>query len=95
MDVQMPRMNGLEASRTIRGGANPLGRTIPIIAMTANAFTEDIQNCLDAGMNAHVSKPLDIAVLERVLRSIANGNAAGGDTCSSQKDISDPTCLIS
>mgnify|MGYP004645136333 FL=1 len=85
MDVQMPRMNGLEASRAIRGGANPLGRTIPIIAMTANAFTEDIQNCLDAGMNAHVSKPLDIAVLERVLRSIANGNAAGGDTCSSQK----------
>lgn len=92
----MPRMNGLEASRAIRGGANPLGRTIPIIAMTANAFTEDIQNCLDAGMNAHVSKPLDIAVLERVLRSIANGNAAGGGTLvRHKKDISDPTCLIS
>ena len=47
LDIQMPRMNGLEASRTIRGGSNPLGQTIPIIAMTANAFTEDIRDCLD------------------------------------------------
>lgn len=68
MDVQMPVMNGLEATRRIRSGENPLGATIPIIAMTANAFAEDVQECMDAGMNAHVSKPLDIRALERALR---------------------------
>lgn len=73
MDVQMPVMNGLEATRAIRASRNPLGKTIPIIAMTANAFTEDIQNCLDAGMDAHVSKPLEIAVLERTLQAVWNG----------------------
>ena len=60
MDVQMPNMNGLEATKRIRNGKNPLGRTIPIIAITANAFNSDVQECLDAGMDAHVSKPLDI-----------------------------------
>lgn len=77
LDIQMPRMNGLEASRTIRGGSNPLGQTIPIIAMTANAFTEDIRDCLNAGMDAHVSKPIDIAVLERTLRNLMAENAGG------------------
>lgn len=67
MDVQMPVMNGLEAARAIRRGNNPLGRTIPIIAMTANAFVEDVQDCLDAGMNAHISKPIDISALETIL----------------------------
>ena len=67
MDVQMPVMNGLEAARAIRCGNNPLGRTIPIIAMTANAFVEDVQDCLDAGMNAHISKPIDISALETIL----------------------------
>ena len=66
---------------------NPLGQTIPILAMTANAFTEDIQVCLDAGMDAHVSKPLEISVLERTLLSVTGGNIAGGDTCSPQEDI--------
>ncbi len=78
MDVQMPVMNGLEATRAIRAGENPLGQTIPILAMTANAFTEDIQVCLDAGMDAHVSKPLEISVLERTLLSVTDGNIAGG-----------------
>ena len=78
LDIQMPRMNGLEASRTIRVGSNPLGQTIPIIAMTANAFTEDIRDCLNAGMDAHVSKPIDIAVLERTLRNLMAENAGGG-----------------
>ena len=88
MDVQMPVMNGLEATRAIRAGENPLGQTIPILAMTANAFTEDIQVCLDAGMDAHVSKPLEISVLERTLLSVTGGNiAGGGDTCSPQEDI--------
>ena len=54
MDVQMPAINGLDATREIRRGKNPLGRTIPIIAMTANAFSSDKQACLDAGMNAPV-----------------------------------------
>lgn len=73
MDVQMPQMNGLEATRMIRNGTNPLGKNIPIIAMTANAFSEDIQNCLAAGMNAHIPKPLDIAVLEKTLRGLSVG----------------------
>lgn len=81
MDVQMPVMNGLDAARAIRSSNNPLGRTIPIIAMTANAFSDDVQNCLNAGMNAHVSKPLDIAALERNIRSIFGVNfSAGGGT---------------
>ena len=75
MDVQMPVMNGLDATRAIRHGENPLGQTIPIIAMTANAFAEDVQDCLDAGMNAHVSKPIDIGVLESALSEIEGRSA--------------------
>lgn len=70
MDIQMPVMNGLEATRAIREGKNPLGKTIPIIAMTANAFTEDIQQSMEAGMNAHISKPLDTELLEKVVGSL-------------------------
>lgn len=68
MDVQMPVMNGLEAIRAIRSGKNPLGKTIPILAMTANAFTEDMEKSKEAGMDEHLSKPVDIAVLERAVR---------------------------
>ena len=71
MDVQMPVMDGYEATRQIRNSANPLGKTIPIIAMTANAFSEDIQNCLEAGMDAHVSKPVNITILEKTLSQFA------------------------
>ena len=78
MDIQMPVMNGLEAARAIRQGENPLGKTIPIIAMTANAFSDDVQNCIDAGMDAHVAKPLDIAVLERALQACLHANSCGG-----------------
>ena len=67
MDVQMPTMNGYEATRAIRSGENPLGKTIPIIAMTANAFAEDVQKSIDAGMDSHLSKPVDMAQLERTL----------------------------
>lgn len=80
MDVQMPRMNGLEATKIIRSGENPLGKTIPIIAMTANAFTEDIQDCMDAGMDAHIAKPLDIAALERAINSTFR-RKYGGNNC--------------
>ena len=58
MDIQMPHMNGYEATKAIRRSKNLLGRTIPIIAMTANVFSDDVQNSLAAGMNAHVSKPI-------------------------------------
>ena len=67
MDVQMPVMNGYEATRKIRNSQNPLGRTIPILAMTANAFSEDIRRCMDAGMNAHLAKPIDMASLKSTM----------------------------
>ncbi len=70
MDVQMPVMNGYEATRTIRGLSHPLARSIPIIAMTANAFAEDIRDALEAGMNGHVAKPVDMAVLEQTVREV-------------------------
>ena len=63
MDIQMPHMNGYEAMKAIRGGRNPLGKTIPIIAMTANAFSDDIQNSIAAGMDAHISKPIAFGIL--------------------------------
>ena len=77
MDVQMPVMNGYEATRAIRRSSHELAKTIPIIAMTANAFSEDIQHSLAAGMNAHVSKPVEMKVLEKTIRSIKSG---GGGT---------------
>ena len=69
MDIMMPVMNGLEAARTIRALNRPDAKTIPIIAMTANAFREDIQECQNAGMNAHVAKPIDESRLEEAIRS--------------------------
>ena len=77
MDVQMPVMNGYEATKAIRKSSHKLAKTIPIIAMTANAFSEDIQHSLAAGMNAHVSKPVEMKVLEKTIRSIKSG---GGGT---------------
>ena len=69
MDVMMPKMNGYEATKAIRSlDDRPDGRTIPIIAMTANAFAEDVQASLDAGMNGHLSKPI---VMDEVVRTIA------------------------
>ena len=76
MDVQMPVMNGYEATRAIRRSSHELAKTIPIIAMTANAFSEDIQHSLAAGMNAHVSKPVEMKVLEKTIRSIKSGGGA-------------------
>ena len=77
MDVQMPVMNGYEATKAIRRSSHELAKKIPIIAMTANAFSEDIQHSLAAGMNAHVSKPVEMRVLEKTIRSIKTG---GGGT---------------
>ena len=73
MDIQMPLLNGREAARLLRSSARADLRTIPIAAMTADAFAEDVQNCLDAGMNAHLAKPVDLekvlAVIWRLCRS--------------------------
>jgi CheY-like chemotaxis protein len=59
MDVHMPEMDGYEATRRIRALDNPYARQIPIVAMTANVFRQDIEKCLAAGMNDHIGKPLD------------------------------------
>jgi signal transduction histidine kinase/CheY-like chemotaxis protein len=67
MDVQMPRMNGYEATKIIRNLEGGLGADVPIIAMTANAFSEDAQRAIDAGMNEHVSKPFDLKALASVI----------------------------
>ena len=68
MDVQMPVMNGHEATRAIRSLDREDAGRIPIIAMTANAFVEYEKAALDAGMDAHVQKPLDMAILKKVIR---------------------------
>ena len=68
MDLRMPEMNGYEATRAIRALDRPDAGTIPIIAMTADAFAEDIHRCLECGMNAHIAKPLDIRELLRLLQ---------------------------
>ena len=83
MDVQMPVMNGYEATKAIRRSSHELAMTIPIIAMTANAFSEDIQHSLAAGMNAHVSKPVEMKVLEKTIRSIKSGGGGGAPKCRS------------
>ncbi len=67
MDIQMPRLNGYEAARKIRALPDPARAQIPIIAMTADAFEEDRQNALAAGMNAHIAKPIEIPKLLKVL----------------------------
>jgi CheY-like chemotaxis protein len=67
MDVQMPEMDGYEATRRIRASGAPRADSIPIVAMTANVFREDIERCLESGMNDHVGKPLDFdEVLEKL-----------------------------
>jgi CheY-like chemotaxis protein len=68
MDIQMPVMNGYEAASAIRALKRGDAKTVPIIAMTANAFAEDVHNALQSGMNAHIAKPLDLNTLSKVLR---------------------------
>lgn len=63
LDVMMPEMDGLEATRRIRAMDRPDAKTVPIIAMTANAFSDDIQRSREAGVNEHLSKPLDLPLL--------------------------------
>lgn len=70
MDIQMPVMNGYEAAGAIRALSRPDAETIPIIAITANAFSEDVQKALEAGMNTHVAKPIDMNLLGDALRMV-------------------------
>ena len=74
MDVQMPVMDGYDATRAIRASERPEGKSIPIIAMTANAFAEDVKSSLDAGMNAYLLKPIDMSKLEETVISFKNKN---------------------
>ncbi len=67
MDIQMPVLNGYEATKMIRGASREYVRTIPIVAMTADAFADDVQKCLDIGMNAHVAKPINISSMLNVI----------------------------
>lgn len=77
MDIMMPRMNGYEATRAIRHMENrPDGKNIPIIAMTANAFAEDVQAALDAGMNAHLAKPIVIDTVTKAILENLEGEEA-------------------
>ena len=69
-DIQMPVMNGYDAARAIRAGSHTRGKVIPIVAMTANAFAEDVKEAMDAGMDAHVAKPIDMNNLEAVITEL-------------------------
>ena len=82
MDIQMPKRNGYEAARMIRTSAHSEAKTIPIVAMTANAFAEDVLEALQAGMNAHVAKPVDMNALKKTLGKVLNKgkNQAENDT---------------
>ena len=68
MDIRMPHMTGYEATKMIRGLKHPDALSIPIIAMSADAFSDDIQHCLECGMNAHIAKPIDIMEVSRLLK---------------------------
>jgi CheY-like chemotaxis protein len=70
MDVQMPEMNGLDATRAIRQLENPWAASIPIVAMTADAFSENVTECLNAGMDGHIAKPVDMKLVIREIRRI-------------------------
>ena len=79
MDLQMPEMDGYEAARSIRALEGEGDRNVPIIAMTANVFKEDVENCLAAGMNDHIGKPLDFEAVLRILRQYLLGQQPSGD----------------
>jgi signal transduction histidine kinase/CheY-like chemotaxis protein/PAS domain-containing protein len=70
MDLRMPVLNGIEAAKAIRAAERPDAKTIPIYAMTADAFTDDVKKCLDAGMNGHIAKPIDPGKLYAVLKHV-------------------------
>ena len=76
MDIQMPEMNGLQAARAIRALERPDAASVPIVAMTANTFKEDVDAAMDAGMNGFLPKPLDVDALYRLLHDLLRGGAS-------------------
>ena len=70
MDVQMPVMDGYSATRAIRAGNHPEAKTVPIIAMTANAFVDDVRDAIESGMDAHIAKPVQIDNLKSTIRQV-------------------------
>ena len=77
MDIQMPVMNGYEATKVIRASQHPEAKTIPIVAMTANAFAEDVQDALQAGMDAHIAKPVDMNTLKKTFSTVLKNKKEG------------------
>ena len=75
MDIMMPVMDGLEATRAIRGMDRPDCRTIPIVAMSANAFDDDLKKSVECGMNGHLSKPVEVDKLYQTLREVIKGQS--------------------
>lgn len=78
MDVQMPVKNGYEATRAIRAGTHPSAQSVPIIAMTANAFVDDVREAIESGMNAHIAKPVQIDTLTTTIRQVLDSQAEKG-----------------
>ena len=70
MDIQMPEMNGLDATKAIRALDDKWASSLPIVAMTADAFSENIAECLEAGMNGHIAKPIDIKLVIKTIQRI-------------------------
>ena len=78
MDIQMPRMDGYEATRAIRASNHPDAAAIPILAMTANDFNEDVAAAVEAGMNGHIAKPIDVRTLYATLAAHLKKGAKAG-----------------
>ena len=76
MDVQMPEMNGYEATRAIRASGNPFAKAVPIIAMTANAFVDDVRDAIESGMDAHIAKPVQVDKLKATVQQVLDSRAA-------------------
>ena len=76
MDVQMPEMNGYEATRAIRASSHPFAKAVPIIAMTANAFVDDVRDAIESGMDAHIAKPVQIDTLKATIQQVLDSRAA-------------------
>ena len=76
MDVQMPVMNGHAATRAIRASGHPSARSVPIIALTANAFVDDVREAIESGMDAHIAKPVQIDDLKAAVRQVLDKSTA-------------------
>ena len=76
--ADVPAGSGIGMSKEFRNSSHPLAKKIPILAMTANAFSEDVQNAFNAGMNAHIVKPVDMKVLIKTVRNLQTGAGAAG-----------------